>query len=153
MLNGKHLIGDYRNGNLYTYDLDVYTDNGQIVNRIRQAPHISQNLNRLFYKLLEIDMQFGVGLSGEQMYMVNDEPYYELIQGSDPRVTLEISNDGGETWSNPIYAKMGKVGRYNTRARWQRLGSSRDRVFRVTISEPVRATLLSAYLDVEQGQA
>lgn len=153
MLNGKHLVGDYRNGNIYLYDLDVYTDNGQIVNRIRQAPHISQNLNRLFYKLLEIDLQFGVGLSGEIQYYVNDEPFNEPVQGSDPRVTLEISNDGGETWGNPIYAKMGKIGKYNTRARWQRLGSSRDRVFRVTISEPVRATMLSAYLDVEQGQA
>jgi hypothetical protein len=145
ILNGKHIVGDYRNGNIYIYDLDVYTDDGEIVNRIRQAPHISQNLNRLFYRLLEVDMQFGVGLSGEQ----NGAP----IQGSNPRITLEISNDGGETWSNPIYAAMGKIGRYNSRARWQRLGSSRDRVFRLTISEPVRATMLSAYLDVEQGSA
>jgi len=45
------------------------------------------------------------------------------------------------------------MGSYTQRARWQRLGSSRDRVFRVTISEPVRCTILSAYLDVEVGQS
>jgi hypothetical protein len=137
VLNGQHIIGDYQNGNIYTYSLDIFTDNDIVVNRIRQSPHVSHNLNRLFYNLLEVDLQFGVGLP----------------DGSDPRITLEISNDGGETWSNPIYASLGKIGRYNTRARWQRLGSSRDRVFRVTVSEPVRVTMLSAMLDVEEGSA
>jgi hypothetical protein len=147
LLNGSHIVGDYRNGNIYAYDLDTYTDNGEIVNRIRETPHVSESLNRLFYKLLEVDMQFGVGLDN-----ISSNPN-EPTPGSDPRITLQISNDGGQTWGNPIYASMGKIGRYKTRARWQRLGSSRDRVFRLTVSEPVRCTLLSAFLDVEKGQA
>jgi hypothetical protein len=147
LLNGQHIVGDYRNGNIYTYDLDYYTDNGQIVNRIRQSPHVSDSLNRLFYKLFEVDMQFGVGLDNTSIDPLNP------TEGSDPRIVLEISNDGGQTWGNPIYASIGKVGQYKTRARWQRLGSSRDRVFRVTVSEPVRCTMLSAFLDVEKGDA
>ena len=143
LLNGLHVVGDYRNSNIYTYDLDTYTENGQIVNRIRQCPHISQSLNRMFYHLLEVDMQFGVGLDEGLL----DNPNV----GSDPQIVLEISNDGGQTWSNPIYAQMGRIGEYYKRARWQRLGSSRDRVFRLTVSEPVRCTMLSAYLDVEVG--
>lgn len=139
VLNGQHIVGDYSGPNIYIYNLDVYTDNGEVINRIRQSPHVSKNLNRLFYHLLEVDMQFGVGLS--------------TGAGSNPRIVLEISNDGGETWGNPIYARLGQIGRYQTRARWQRLGSSRDRVFRVTVSEPVRCTMLSAMLDIEEGQA
>jgi hypothetical protein len=146
LLNGQHVVGDYRNGNIYTYDLDVYTDNGQTVNRIRQTPHVSDSLNRIFYKLFEVDMQFGVGL--DNLSTNTDEP----TPGSDPRIVLEISNDGGATWGNPIYASIGKIGRYKTRARWLRLGSSRDRVFRVIVSEPVRCTMLSAMLDVEVGE-
>lgn len=145
ILNGQHIVGDYRNGNIYAYNLDVYTDNGEVVQRIRQSPHSSANLNNVFYSLMEVDLQYGVGLS--DVLGEGNTP------GSNPRVTLEISNDGGETWGNPIYAQMGKIGRYTTRARWQRLGYSRDRVFRVTISEPVRVNMLSAMLDMEVGSA
>jgi Phage stabilisation protein len=137
VLNGQHIVGDYRNGNVYVYDLDTYTDNGSVVPRIRQSPHVSDSLNRIFYSLLEVDMQFGVGLPNE----------------GDPKITLEMSSDGGQTWSNPINASLGRTGEYLKRARWQRLGSSRDRVFRVTVTEPVRVTMLSAYLDFNAGQA
>lgn len=137
VLNGKHIVGDYRNGNIYIYDLDTYTDNGQIVPRIRQSPHISDSLNRVFYSLFEVDMQFGVGLPN----------------GGNPVITLETSSDGGATWSNPIRATFGSTGDYLKRARWQRLGSSRDRMFRVTVTEPVRCVMLSAYLDFNVGAA
>lgn len=145
LLNNDHIIGDYSNGNIYRYNLDVYTDNGQVVNRIRQTPHVSDSLNNIFYKLLEVDMQFGVGL--------DDISGNGTTPGSNPQIVLQISNDGGQTWGNPIYATMGKIGQYRTRARWQRLGYSRDRVFRLIISEPVRVSLLSAMLDVEQGNS
>lgn len=146
VLNNQHIVGDYNNSNIYVYDLDTYTDDGRTVNRIRQTPHVSQNLNNIFYKLLEVDLQFGVGLSNTN---VGGAP----SAGSNPQIVLQISNDGGQTWGNPIYATMGKIGKYKTRARWQRLGYSRDRVFRVIISEPVRATMLSAMLDMEIGAA
>jgi len=135
--NGTHLIGDQNSNLVYEYDFDTYTDNTQPIERLRQSPHISQGLNRIFYKLFQVDTSPGVGLA----------------DGTDPRITLTISNDGGETWGNPIFASLGKQGKYFTRARWQRLGSSRDRVFRVTCSDPVKFNLLSAYLDVEAGEA
>ena len=144
VLNNDHLIGDYRNGNLYRYNLDVYTDNGEIVNRIRQTPHVSSSLNNMFYKLLEVDLQFGVGVSNLN---ISGTP----TPGSNPQIVLQISKDGGQTWGNPIYATMGKMGQYRVRARWQRLGYGRDTVFRVIVSEPVRCTILSAMLDYEVG--
>jgi hypothetical protein len=141
LLNGTHIVGDFRNGNIYKYDLDTYTDNGQTVQRIRQTPHISYTLNRIFYKLFEVDMQFGVGLNIDTA----DK------EGGNPRIALQMSNDGGSTWGNPIYASIGKIGQFKQRARWQRLGSSRDRVFRVIITEPVRCTILSAMIDLDIG--
>lgn len=144
LLNGVHIIGDYRNGNIYQYDLNTYTDNGGMIIRIRQSPHVSESLNRMFYKLFEVDFQFGVGLVDD-----GENPESDV----NPRVVLEISNDGGQTWSNPIYAQIGEIGRWRKRARWQRLGSSRDRVFRVSMSDKVKIQMLSAYLDLEVGQA
>ena len=109
------------------------------MDRIRQTPHVANNLNRIFYHLLEVDMQFGVGLPSGY--------------GSVPNISLQISNDGGQTWSNPLLASMGLIGKYKTRARFQRLGSSRDRVFRLIVSEPVRCTILGAMLDLESGDS
>jgi len=149
VLNTQHIVGDYRNGNIYEYDLDTYTDNGGMILRIRQSPHTSEVGNRMFYKLFEVDFQFGVGLPD----VIDIETGISTIAAANPRVTLEISNDGGQSWSNPIFASMGAIGQWNHRARWQRLGSSRDRIFRVVSSEPVKTQMLAAWLDVEVGSA
>ena len=144
LLNGMHIIGDFQNGNVYQASLSFYSDNGTPQFRMRQSPHVSKNLNRLFYKLLEIDFQFGVGLNG----FTNIDG-----DGTNPQVILQISNDGGQTWGNEVPAQLGKIGQFFTRARWQRLGSSRDRVFRVYVTDPVAVMMLSARLDVEVGTA
>lgn len=143
-LNNIHIIGAYNTGRIYAYDLDTYTDNGEMILRIRQSPHVSESLNRLFLKLMEVDFQFGVGLVNNGVNPQN------AVQ---PRVVLEVSRDGGQTWGNPVYAQLGPIGRWNTRARWQRLGSGRDIVLRVTVSDPVKVQMLAAYLDVEMGLA
>ena len=136
---GTHIVGDYTNGNIYMYDDESYTDNGYPIIRIRQSPHIAEDLSRIFYKLFELDFTTGVGLSAGTNNAVN------------PTVYLEISNDGGETFGPPIQASLGKIGQYKQRARWQRLGQSRDRVFRVSCSDPIEFNLLYAALDLEIG--
>ena len=50
-----------RNGNLYTFDLDNYTDNGQPIKRLRSFPHqidLEQN-RRIAYNTLIAQMQVG----------------------------------------------------------------------------------------------
>jgi hypothetical protein len=144
VLNDIHIVGDYRNGNIYELDLDTYTDNNDMILRIRQSPHVSESLYTLFYMLFEVDFQFGVGLVNDQTNPAN---------AVDPQAVLEISRDGGQTWGIPMPASIGKIGRWLTRARWQRLGRGRDIVFRVTVSDPVKVQMLSAMIDVEQGLA
>lgn len=136
---GLNIVGDYLNGHLYTYDFNTYTDDGNPILRIRQSPHMSQGLATIFYKLFQIDISPGVGLSNGLGNQIT------------PTVYLEISNDGGETWGQPKVASMGKRGKYFNRCRWQRLGRSRDRVFRVSTTDPVKFNLLSAVLDIEIG--
>jgi hypothetical protein len=64
---------------------------------------------------------------------------------------LSWSTDGGYTWSNDHPAFIGQQGQYMTRAMWRRLGYSKDRVFRIAMSDPVRKILLSAYVDAVGG--
>lgn len=138
--SGKLLVGDYRNGKIYALDLDTFTDNGDAIHRIRAAQHISDPDYRwMLWASLQVDLQGGVGLvSG---------------QGSDPQAMLQWSDDGGHTWSNEHWATMGKLGKYANRTIWRRLGKSRDRVFRLTITDPVRVILIGASANVRTSAA
>lgn len=133
-LNGRHIVGDYRNGNLYTLEQDYFKDDTEPLRRIRQTPHSSSGVTMMFYKTLQVDCQPGAGT-----LTVN------------PRYVLEMSRDGGFTWGNPIYASAGKIGEYLQRVRWQRLGRGRDIVFRITCDDKVDVTFLDAFLETEEG--
>lgn len=135
-LNGEHIFGDYRNGNIYISDSDSYMDDTEPMRRIRQTPHSSNGVAMTFYKTLQIDCQPGTG-----------------TLTIDPRYVLEISRDGGFTWGNPIYGSVGKIGAYLTRTRFQRLGFGRDLVFRVTCDDNVNVVFLDAYLETEIGNS
>lgn len=135
-LNGEHIVGDYRNGNLYIYDYEDFTENGEMFRRRRVCPHLAAGVRNVFPKTLQLDIEAGKGT-----LTIN------------PRLALCISRDGGYTFGNPIYAAMGKLGEYKYRARWNRLGYGRDLVFDVRCDDPVDVTFLSAWLDVENGFA
>jgi hypothetical protein len=69
--------------------------------------------------------------------------------GSEPKVMLEISNDGGYSYLDlQIWATPGKLGERLTRCRWNKLGMSRDRVFRVTMTDPVKWVIIAARMDL-----
>jgi hypothetical protein len=68
-------------------------------------------------------------------------------QGSDPQVMIRFSDDSGHTWSNEKWRSLGKQGEYEKRVRLLRAGRSRRRVYRYTITDPVRRTLTGAYLN------
>lgn len=63
-----------------------------------------------------------------------------------PQAMLRWSNDGGSTWSKEYWVPIGGLGKYTNRAIWRRLGTARDRVFEVSITDPVNAVIVSANL-------
>ncbi len=136
--NQQVLVGDYENGKIYQVAREFYTDDGQPIRRIRRAPHITSDLQRQYFHELQIQFQPGVGLS--------------IGQGQDPQAMLRWSNDGGSTWSNEYWTSIGKQGKYQNRAIWRRLGWSRDKVFEVSVSDPVKAVIISANLKAEAGE-
>jgi hypothetical protein len=70
--------------------------------------------------------------------------------GYDPQAVLDWSDDGGHTWSNQYWKSLGKIGEYKKRLKWNRLGMSKNRVYRVTISDPVKVSILAAYAEIEE---
>ncbi len=56
---GQYFCGDWQNANLYVYDIDNYTDNGEPILRIRSFPHVVNELKRLQYNKFIADMEIG----------------------------------------------------------------------------------------------
>ena len=135
---GNTVVGDYENGNIYTLDLDVYADNGGIQKWLRSwraLPTGQNNLKRTAQHSLQLDCESGTGLI--------------TGQGSDPEIMLRWSDDGGHTWSNEHLSKMGKIGEYYRRVFWRRLGMTlklRDRVYEVSMTDPVKTAIMGAEL-------
>jgi hypothetical protein len=135
--NQQVLVGDYENGKLYAVLKDQYTDDGQPIRRIRRAPHLTSDLQRQYFHELQIQFQPGVGLPSGQ--------------GENPQAMLRWSDDGGSTWSNENWTSIGVQGNYVNRAIWRRLGWSRDRIFEVAVTDPIKAVIVSANLKAEAG--
>ena len=179
LFQGLVLVGDHSNGQIYQLDTSNYTDNGQNIRRLRRAPHLVSDLQRQYLEELQIQFQPGVGttgLSSTTQGVFVGSPYYIqptatlnitsteiLVLGSsnaigasttttNPQAMLRWSNDGGSTWSNEHWVKIGQEGKYKNRAIWRRLGWSRDRVFEVVVTDPVNAVIISANLKASEGE-
>lgn len=116
------------------------------IRRLRRSAHIAHEAYTLTHHGFYLDLETGVGLTAGD---AADPP----VLGADPQVMLRYSDDGGHTWSDEEWVSAGLRGRYTWRAEWRRLGRSRDRVFEVSMSDPVKWVLIGAWLDVERGSS
>ncbi len=132
----KHLVGDYASGAIYELDEDTHTDGGLPISWSRTTTHIISDFKRIKHKEVVLNFETGVGLNG------ND----------DPLVYLTYSDDGGHSYITPREASLGVIGQRKNRVMWARLGNSRDRVYKVFGSEPVKTVLIGGYIDVEAGK-
>ena len=136
--NNEIVVGDYRNGNIYAFDLTYYADDTtpqRWLRSWRALPTGQNNLRRTTQHSLQLEGETGVGLN--------------LGQGQDPQVMLRWSDDGGHTWSNEHWKSMGRIGRYGYRTIWRRLGMTlkiRDRVYEVSGTDPVKIAITGAEL-------
>lgn len=175
--NDEIIVGDYANGKLYAFDLDVYADDGQIQKWLRSwraLPVGQNNLKRTTHHSLQLDCETGVGLVGldpdvvhglllaenDDFIITEGDSFIELdvitTQGVNPRVMLRWSDDGGHTWSNEHWSPMGKVGEYGKRVFWRRLGMTlklRDRILEISGTDPVKIYIMGAELQISGTNA
>jgi hypothetical protein len=72
---GNIIVGDFENGNIYRFDLDVYADNGGIQKWLRSwraLPTGQNNLKRTAHHSLQLDCETGVGLNLQPGYDGNE---------------------------------------------------------------------------------
>jgi hypothetical protein len=133
---GKNLVGDRESGVVsqihprFGRDID-----GSVIRRMRQAPHLADRDQEMTFDRLQMDMDRGVGLAEGQ--------------GEDPTMMLTYSNNGGETWGSELWRSAGKQGDFRIQVAWSRLGTAKNRVFRLVVSDPVPWRLVGAWLEME----
>lgn len=133
--NGVHLVGSTTTGVIYQQDKSLLTTTtGTGVRWLRRAPHVAQMRNWMIADRLELLAEVGLGLPSGQ--------------GSNPKMNLSVSSDGGETWGPERSLSAGRVGDFATRMIWRKLGQSDDFVFQVTGSDPVPTRLMDAFLEM-----
>jgi hypothetical protein len=175
--NSEVVVGDYENGNLYAFDLDVYADNGNVQKWLRSWRALAtgqNNLKRTAHHSLQLDCESGVGLSGsdytDPTYLITESGFFITTEsgdflisyegsetvGVDPKAMLRWSDDGGHTWSNEHWSPLGKIGVYQQRVFWRRLGMTlklRDRVYEVSGTDPVKIAIMGAELHLSGTNA
>lgn len=136
---GKHLVGDYENGNIYEQSLEFMTDNGTAIRRQRTLPYVIDDLEYIYFRKFQIDMQTGTGdASGN-------------IEDTNPEMTLDWSDDNSNSFNGAQTMPIGGVGQYILRVIFRRLGRGRARVFRLTTSTAAKCFLIAAHVEVAKG--
>lgn len=69
-------------------------------------------------------------------------------QGQNPQATLYITDDGGKTYRANTTQSLGVMGAYKARVPWHKLGSSRNRGYRVQVTDPVQLFAFDTQVDV-----
>jgi hypothetical protein len=135
---GMVLIGDAFTGQIGIADYGNYTEYGNTMQALITSPPIHSDNDRVFMSLFEVYPEAGVGLSAGQ--------------GSNPQIVLDWSDDGGRTFGpTQLFRSLGEIGQYKQRVRWTKLGQFRNRVLRLTITDPVKRALIGFYADLKVG--
>lgn len=134
---GMNLAQDWQTGVIYQVSGDLVDDDGQPIVKIRGFPVLQKELNRITHNALRAYMDTGTEPDP------NADP---------PQVSLNISDDGGHSWYNPIEAPLGAQGEYDTVAQWTRLGMARNRVYELQWSDKLQTALNGVYVDGEEAE-
>lgn len=111
-----HVVGD-ADGKLYKLDTDASDNNGDVLCRSRVLPNITSPDGKLI-RFPELECICDKATGGTML--------------------LRWSNDNGATWGSWHQISLGATGDYKARVRKLALGSSRNRVFELRVTDAVK---------------
>jgi len=134
---GKIIAGDYADGTLYELTPDVHAEGSRELILEVITPLTQEHPRRIEVSELFVNAVPGTGLATG------------ASQDVDPVISMSHSINGGMTWSSERPRALGRQGRYNTRTKWTRLGTSKEdgMAFRFRMSAAHVRGIDSAALD------
>lgn len=150
---GKPFVQRYDTGAIGYLDPDVYTDCGDAmaVEWTYGAVYDGMKIGR--HNVFECVLETGYGMDADALGAGYILGYFSGGFGSgvtsgDPQILLYVSNDGGREWKQLPPRSLGELGKRKTRVRWFGLGSGRDRVYKVRVTDPVKIVVTDTQLEV-----
>jgi hypothetical protein len=135
VFDGKNIVGDIASGKLYVFTDSYNLDNDKYIKYQRTSPHLYGDDDWITVNSLIIDVQRG-----------------ETLVNSPPKLMLQVSRDGGQTWGSEMWRTSGDTGQYTYRAIWTNLGTARNFTFRLTITDSAYNVILGAVADIEGNE-
>lgn len=141
--NGINYVGHYSSPILYQLSSTVYTNDGEVIKRVRiTRPIVPPGSQRIRIDRLQIDLLQGniANLQNEEEPLtLKTEDGFDLLTEDGDEILLEqglllhnpqdlfvflsISKDGGQTYGYRVRAPMGAVGQRSYRTLWRKLGT------------------------------
>lgn len=117
----KVLVGDTQSGNIGEIEANTFSEWGGILYREATSDAISGQGKWMYFDRLELGMEVG------------------RAEGFDPAIMLDISNDGGMTFTPKQSRSLGRAGEFKKLVHWDRLGRAKRnlRVFRFRVTDAV----------------
>lgn len=138
MFAGMVLVGSTTSNVIAKLDPAVYTELSETLRMECAFQPVYSEGARAYHERLEVLTERGVGNTN--------------APGDDPEILLDFSDDGGRTFFSLPNRKIGKIGKYAQRCSWNALGSSDHRVYRLSVSDPVKLTIVDTQLTVRGGR-
>src|SRR6185312_4204068 len=162
MYNTNVMI-DWKNGDLYAFDPDTFTDNTFPIVCIRGFPHVGSNGNEVSYPGFMADMEVGEvpdmlldddGSLTTSPWSSGFSPAFgPFLQEGVPIITMRFSNTRGASFGNKRPRSLGTTGQYAQILKWDSCGIARDGVFELEFAVPCKTALNGAFLWPEPEQA
>lgn len=130
------IVGDELSGKVGVMDESIFYEYGEEMRRYVTTPAIDNGGRPFSVYQVELVAESGTAPQNGQ--------------GSDPKVALSVSVDGGRTYKPKIYRNMGKIGQFLKAIAWPSLGRfQRSACFRIDIAEPIKVVFVK--LEAEIG--
>jgi hypothetical protein len=88
LFNGKHLVGDWKSGNIYQMSWAFNDDFGNVIRRVRRAPHVTTEQQVVRHRQMQILIESGLQA---------DPPINDKVQ-PDGLPTLILADPDGNNW-------------------------------------------------------
>jgi hypothetical protein len=143
--NGINYVGDYANPILYAVSSDIFTNNGEVIRRMRiTRAFVPPGYQRIRIDRLQIDVLQGniaqiqgitqdIDLYTENNFTLETESGQDIILEEgltllNPQqlyIFMSLSKDGGQTYGYSVKAPMGNIGQRTFRTLWRKLGTTK----------------------------
>lgn len=127
---GINLMSDWWSGKIFKEDTSVTTDDGNIRKLKRTSSIFHNELKYISVYALEFDINSGMGNT--------------TGQGSAPIMMSKYSMDGGNTFEPEELIELGALGNYDQRVIINNIGTARNWVISIEISDPIDVVVMQA---------